>query len=124
MAQVFFNNLPTILLHAIVGTLLNTFLTGWVMWHVGELTLGSDANFRLVDAFLFGSFISAVDPVAVLAVFEKEHVDATIHGVVAGTATLALCWPISKPPFPAWHWHRATRAVQSALPRVLARLGC
>jgi len=86
--SVFFDNLPTILLHAIVGTLLNTFMTGWVMWHVGEATLGSGANFRLVDAFLFGSFISAVDPVAVLAVFEKAHVDATIHGVVAGESTL------------------------------------
>lgn len=86
--RIFFANINTILLHAIIGTMLNTFFTGWIMWHIGNAVLGDEVNFRLADAFLFGSFISAVDPVAVLAVFEKEHVDATIHGVVAGESTL------------------------------------
>jgi hypothetical protein len=56
-------HLWTILLHAIIGTILNVFIIGSIMWAVAS-GVGVE-NFDLVHGLLFGSFIAAVDPVAV-----------------------------------------------------------
>ena len=42
----------------------------------------------LLAALVFGSLISAVDPVAVLAVFEQIGVDETLFNVVAGESII------------------------------------
>jgi hypothetical protein len=84
---VFFNNLGTIMLYAIVvsvfakiaidchslipcksksqGTLMNVFLLGPTLYFCSHLNVFGSLRIPLVDAFTFATLICAVDPVAV-----------------------------------------------------------
>ncbi|XP_054245578.1 sodium/hydrogen exchanger 5 [Indicator indicator] len=88
-SRLFFNNIGAILTYAVVGTLWNSFTTGTALWglhRAGLMDPGVEAG--LMDFLLFGSLISAVDPVAVLAVFEEVHVNETLFIIVFGESLL------------------------------------
>ncbi|MGH0143856.1 UNVERIFIED_CONTAM: hypothetical protein FKN15_041539 [Acipenser sinensis] len=86
--RLFFENLGTILCYAVLGTFWNVFGIGLSLYgicQVGPFGLG---DVSLLQALLFGSLIAAVDPVAVLSVFEEIHVNEQLHILVFGESLL------------------------------------
>ncbi|XP_067624031.1 sodium/hydrogen exchanger 3 isoform X29 [Eurosta solidaginis] len=86
--RLFFDNLGTILLMAVVGTVFNTATIGFSLWGCGLIGMFGPEVPRFLDTFLFAALISAVDPVAVLAVFEEIHVNEVLYIVVFGESLL------------------------------------
>lgn len=87
----FMENLGTILMFAVVGTLWNSFFVGGLLYAVCQIQQGDEAGLSQLDllsCLLFGSIISAVDPVAVLAVFEEIHINELLHIIVFGESLL------------------------------------
>ncbi|XP_016310424.1 sodium/hydrogen exchanger 5-like [Sinocyclocheilus anshuiensis] len=87
-ARLFFDNLGAILMYAVVGTLWNAFCTGFCLYGVKMAGAIGELLWGLMDFLLFGALISAVDPVAVLAVFEEVHVNETLFIIVFGESLL------------------------------------
>nr|XP_057902589.1 sodium/hydrogen exchanger 3-like isoform X2 [Doryrhamphus excisus] len=87
--RLFFSNMGTILVYAVVGTCWNAASLGFTLW-VCDMggAMGSDVNMDLLQYLLFGSLISAVDPVAVFAVFEEVHVNEVLFILVFGESLL------------------------------------
>lgn len=87
----FMENLGTILMFAVVGTLWNAFFIGGLLYAVCQINPGYPVKLNqigLLPCLLFGSIISAVDPVAVLAVFEEIHINELLHILVFGESLL------------------------------------
>uniref|UniRef100_A0A8C5FW78 Sodium/hydrogen exchanger n=1 Tax=Gadus morhua TaxID=8049 RepID=A0A8C5FW78_GADMO len=86
--KLFFSNLGAILVYAIIGTCWNAASVGLSLWgcHMGGAM--GDIEIGLLQYLLFGSLIAAVDPVAVLAVFEQVHVNEVLFIMVFGESLL------------------------------------
>ncbi|GAB1866101.1 Sodium/hydrogen exchanger [Camponotus japonicus] len=85
--RLFFDHLGTILLFAVLGTIFNTMSIGASLWLLGKSGMFG-CETPILDMFLFSALISAVDPVAVLAVFEEIHVNEILYIVVFGESLL------------------------------------
>nr|AJO70195.1 sodium-hydrogen exchanger 3 [Cherax cainii] len=85
--RLFFDHLGTILVYAVLGTIWNSVTIGVSMYAVG-LTGIFGTSVPILHMFLFSSLISAVDPVAVLAVFEELHVEEVLYILVFGESLL------------------------------------
>ena len=97
--KVFLHNFPIIVLYAVVGTLLNTFTIGGsllLVQHLGGFSLpnetstgnGEPTHLDPLNMFTFSALISAVDPVAVLAIFQEIGVNAGLYFMVFGESLL------------------------------------
>ncbi|XP_029969767.1 sodium/hydrogen exchanger 2-like [Salarias fasciatus] len=86
--RLFFENLGTILWYAVLGTLWNVLGIGLSLYGVCLLAPGSLGDVSLLHCLLFGSLIAAVDPVAVLSVFQEMHVNDQLHILVFGESLL------------------------------------
>uniref|UniRef100_A0A8C7Z9G2 Sodium/hydrogen exchanger n=1 Tax=Oryzias sinensis TaxID=183150 RepID=A0A8C7Z9G2_9TELE len=86
--KLFFSNLGAILVHAIIGTCWNAATLGLSLWGCQKGGAMGDLDIGLLQYLLFGSLIAAVDPVAVLAVFEQVHVNDVLFILVFGESLL------------------------------------
>jgi sodium/hydrogen exchanger 8 len=82
----FFANLDAILLLAIYGTLAATIITGVLVKFAGDA--GWSHPFDWLPSMLFGSLISATDPVTVLALFSELNADINLYSMVYGESVL------------------------------------
>jgi CPA1 family monovalent cation:H+ antiporter len=76
-------NLAIILLLAMVGTLLGTFIVGAIVIIAGQ-TLFPELNVGIAAALAFGALISATDPVAVISLFRDLGVSKRLSVLVEG----------------------------------------
>ncbi|KAG8144453.1 hypothetical protein E2320_012960, partial [Naja naja] len=84
----FFENIGTILLYAVVGTIWNVFGIGFSLYVICQAEAFQLGDISLLHNLLFSSLIAAVDPVAVLSVFEEIHVNEKLHILVFGESLL------------------------------------
>lgn len=82
----FFANIGSILLFAIIGTTISALVVGGGVYLMGLADLVYPLNF--VESFAFGSLISAVDPVATLAIFQALDIDPVLNMLVFGESIL------------------------------------
>lgn len=82
----FFSNFWTITLLAVAGTLIATFVTGGLLVCLGRL--GLITQLTSAEALLYGSLISATDPVATLLVFQKSKAPSLLFNLVFGESVI------------------------------------
>ncbi|XP_065161071.1 sodium/hydrogen exchanger 8 [Atheta coriaria] len=82
----FFQNIGSILVFAILGTTISAFIIGFGIYFLGI----ADVVYKLgfIESFAFGSLISAVDPVATVAIFHALNVDPVLNMLVFGESIL------------------------------------
>ncbi|XP_042260488.1 sodium/hydrogen exchanger 2-like [Thunnus maccoyii] len=80
----FFENIGTVLWYSVVGTLWNSIGIGLSLYAICQFEVFGLQDINLQENLLFASIISAVDPVAVLNVFEDIGVNEQIHIVIFG----------------------------------------
>ena len=87
-SSLFLNNIGSILLFAIVGTLLNVTLLSPSLYGCHQLGLFNSKVMPFTEISLFSIIISAVDPVAVLAVFHEVNINKPLYYLVFGESIL------------------------------------
>uniref|UniRef100_A0A8C7YXB6 Sodium/hydrogen exchanger n=1 Tax=Oryzias sinensis TaxID=183150 RepID=A0A8C7YXB6_9TELE len=80
----FFENVGTVLWFAVVGTLWNSIGIGMSLFAICQIEAFGVQDINLQENLLFATIISAVDPVAVLSVFEDVSVNEQLYIVVFG----------------------------------------
>ncbi|XP_061735278.1 sodium/hydrogen exchanger 2 [Nerophis ophidion] len=80
----FFENMGTVLWFAVVGTLWNSIGIGMSLFAICQIEAFGVQDINLQENLLFAAIVSAVDPVAVLSVFEDVSVNEQLYIVVFG----------------------------------------
>lgn len=86
--SIFYDNIGSVLIYAVIGTLLNCFLIGFSLWGLSMAATTGVEAVGLSNFLVFTSVIVAVDPVAVLAIFSEMGVNATLYILVFGESLL------------------------------------
>nr|XP_060623082.1 sodium/hydrogen exchanger 4 [Anolis sagrei ordinatus] len=84
----FFENFGSIMWWSAMGSLINAFGIGFSLYGICRITAFDLQDVNLLDSLMFGSMISAVDPTAVLAVFEEMSVNESLYMMIFGESLL------------------------------------
>ncbi|VDK69440.1 unnamed protein product [Onchocerca ochengi] len=82
----FFTNMFPILSFATLGTVISALTIGLALYILGQADL--IYKMTIAESFVFGSMISAVDPVATLAIFQALNVERMLYMLVFGESML------------------------------------
>ncbi|KAF9429452.1 monovalent cation:H+ antiporter, CPA1 (nhx1) [Entomortierella beljakovae] len=83
----FFRNLGSILTFAFVGTFISALVVG-ILVYILSLTGLDSLQLSFLDSMIFGSVLSATDPVTILAIFNQLKVDPKLYSVIFGESIL------------------------------------
>lgn len=83
----FFHNFGTIISFASIGTLVSACVIGVIVWVWAKLGV-EGLHVSLLDCLIFGSTLSATDPVTILAIFNTYKVDPQLYSIVFGESLL------------------------------------
>ena len=78
----FFKNIGSVLSYSFAGTFIAIIFSSMFFYITGHF--GISYPFTMKEAWVFGSLISATDPVAVLAIFKEMDADEDLYAVVFG----------------------------------------
>lgn len=113
----FFKNIFPILLFAVVGTLLASFLTGFALYELR--TWAEVPDLSLLDCLLFGTVLSATESVAVLALLgnKERPSDPLLYSLVFGESVFndAVCIVL----YEALYGYVSTPFTSDALPETI-----
>lgn len=86
----FFANFWSISLFAVFGTILSTFVIGYCVYWIGLMKIVDIDTSSPMEALVFGSLISAVDPVATLSIMGNPELncDNLLYSLVFGESVL------------------------------------
>uniref|UniRef100_A0A8C3QZW0 Sodium/hydrogen exchanger n=1 Tax=Cyanoderma ruficeps TaxID=181631 RepID=A0A8C3QZW0_9PASS len=84
----FFENIGIILLYAVVGTIWNMFGIGFSLYGICQVKAFRLQDVSLLHNLLFGSLMAAMDPMAMLSIFEEIHINEKLHIPVFGESLL------------------------------------
>ena len=75
---------------AVFGTIISTFMTGYMVYYGSHYLSSSEDKLTLLDSMIFGSLISSIDPVAILSVLSSLNLTEkdTIFIMVFGESLL------------------------------------
>ncbi|KAL8581137.1 hypothetical protein ACOMHN_033585 [Nucella lapillus] len=82
----FFQNMGSIMVFAVFGTAISAVVVGGGIYLLGQAKVAYQLS--MIESFAFGSLISAVDPVATLAIFQALDVDPILYMLVFGESVL------------------------------------
>ncbi|KAI9144793.1 Sodium/hydrogen exchanger family-domain-containing protein [Paraphysoderma sedebokerense] len=80
----FFKNFGVITSLALIGTLFSTFVTAFIIWLIGRVVF----EISFLESMIFGSLLSATDPVSVLATFSEMPISKHINIIIFGESAL------------------------------------
>lgn len=88
--KLFFDNLGSILLFAVFGTIISTFVVGLLTYAAATAELIHIDRSNPLQSLLFGALISSVDPVATLSIMGDPSVgvDPLVYSLVFGESVL------------------------------------
>ncbi|KAJ8684172.1 hypothetical protein QAD02_019964 [Eretmocerus hayati] len=84
----FFRNLGAILMYALVGTTVSSFIIGLLMYVFMQLIPSLSSSFTFLDTLYFGALISPTDPLTIISIFNDLHVDVNLYALVFGESVL------------------------------------
>ncbi|KAI8381054.1 sodium/hydrogen exchanger 3 [Radiomyces spectabilis] len=83
----FFLNFGTILTFAMVGTFIAAIVTGTLVF-LYAFFHPEGIHISFLDSMIFGSILSATDPVTILAIFSQLNVDPQLFSIISGESLL------------------------------------